>query len=121
MLADPQKATCISAGTSPGTHVYPATITVMAELGCDLTNAKPQLLTSELMKSSSLVVTMGCGEGCPYSPGVRKMRNWSLEDPHGKSVEEVRVIRDQIRAHVEDLIVERGWGRDNSIAPHVAP
>ena len=111
MLANPQKATCISAGTQPGTHVYTETIAVMKELGYDLSNAKPQLLTKDLMRGASLVVTMGCGEGCPYSPGVG-MLNWPLEDPHGKSVEEVRVIRDQIRAYVEDLIAVRGWGRD---------
>lgn len=110
LLADPSKATCISAGTQPGSRVHPEVVEAMSELGFDLSGGKPQLLTKELMTKASLVITMGCGEACPYIPGVG-MLDWPLEDPKGKTVEVVRFIRDTVKALVEVLLEEKGWGK----------
>ena len=98
----------ISAGTQPGDRVHPEVLTVMKEIGIDFSNAKPQLLTNDLAKQADLLITMGCGEACPYVPGLKR-EDWPLTDPKGKSLDEVRKIRDEIRQKVEALIgVKKG-------------
>ena len=102
-LADPTKARAISAGTRPGSRVHPEVVAAMNEVGIDLGDAVPTLLTEELAASASLLVTMGCGDACPTVPGLRR-EDWPLEDPKGKSVERVREIRDEIRERIEVLL-----------------
>ena len=105
-LADPHKARAISAGTEPGPHVHPAVLEVMHEIGLDLSTARPQLLTEELARDASLLVTMGCGEKCPYVPGLRRA-DWPLRDPKGLPIEEVRNVRDEVKHRVVELIVQQ--------------
>jgi arsenate reductase len=93
----------ISAGTSPADRVHPEVVDVMKEVGIDLSSAKPQKLTVELARGADLLVTMGCGDKCPYVPGL-KVEDWPLEDPKGKPIEQVREIRDEIRRRVERLL-----------------
>jgi protein-tyrosine-phosphatase len=102
-LTDPGKAQAVSAGTEPGSRVHPEVQVVMQEAGIDLSNAKPQKLTEEVAKESQLLVTMGCGDKCPYLPGLRR-EDWPLRDPKGLPLEEVRAIRDDVRNRVKDLI-----------------
>ena len=93
----------ISAGTEPAERVHPEVVDVMREVGIDLSQARPQKLTSELAQQADLLITMGCGDKCPYVPGL-KIEDWPLEDPKGKSIEDVRRIRDDIRRRVEHLL-----------------
>jgi arsenate reductase len=109
-LADPAKAEALSAGTKPGPAVHPEVAIVMGEIGLDLSSASPRLLTAELAGTASLLITMGCGDECPYVPGLER-DDWALSDPKGRPLEEVRAIRDDIRARVELLIGDRGWAR----------
>ncbi len=109
-LADPAKAIGISAGTEPGLRVHPEVLSAMQEVGIDLSTAKPQQLTLELAKDAALLVTMGCGDKCPYVPGLRR-DDWPLRDPKGLPVEEVRGIRDEVRTRVQNLIQREGVGR----------
>lgn len=102
-LADPANARAISAGTNPGTRVHPEVVAVMREAGLDLADARPQKLTPELAEGAELLVTMGCGDECPFVPGLHR-EDWPLEDPKGQPIERVREIRDEIRARVEALI-----------------
>jgi protein-tyrosine-phosphatase len=102
-LADPQKAQAISAGTEPGVRVHPEVQALMQEVGIDLTNAKPQKLTEELAQDAQLLITMGCGDKCPYVPGLRR-DDWPLQDPKGLPIAEVQAIRDEIKRRVENLI-----------------
>jgi arsenate reductase (thioredoxin) len=102
-LADRSKAEAISAGTEPGLRVHPEVLIAMQEVGIDLSNAKPQKLTQELANDASLLVTMGCGDKCPYVPGLRR-DDWPLRDPKGLPMEEVRRIRDDIRVRVLGLL-----------------
>jgi len=102
-LADPAKAEGISAGTEPGLHVHPQVLAVMQEVGIDLSEAKPQKLTQEVANDAALLITMGCGDRCPYVPGLRR-DDWPLRDPKGLPVEEVRAIRDEVRVRVQNLI-----------------
>jgi arsenate reductase len=106
-LADPSKARGISAGTNPGERVHPEVVAVMGEEGVDLSVARPQRLTEELARGAQLLITMGCGDECPYVPGLRR-DDWPLEDPKGKSVERVREIRDDIRRRVAALVRAEG-------------
>jgi arsenate reductase len=92
----------ISAGTEPAERVHPEVVEVMREIGIDLSAATPQKLTAGLAQQADLLVTMGCGDKCPYVPGLR-IEDWPLEDPKGKPVERVREIRDDIRRRVERL------------------
>ncbi len=108
-LADPTKAVAMSAGTDPGVRVHPEVQTIMQEIGIDLSNAKPQKLTQELANDASLLITMGCGDNCPYVPGLRR-DDWPLKDPKGLPVEEVRVIRDEIKERVELLLKAEALG-----------
>jgi len=108
-LADPQKAQAISAGTEPGERVHPEVQAVMQEVGIDLSNAKPRKLTEELAKEAQLLITMGCGDRCPYVPGLRR-DDWPLTDPKGLAMEEVRAIRDEVKRRVQDLLKLEGLG-----------
>jgi arsenate reductase len=106
-LADPTKARAISAGTDPGAQVHPEVLTTMREVGIDLEGVVPTKLTLELAASASILVTMGCGEACPVVPGLRRL-DWPLEDPKGQPIETVRLIRDDIRRRVQDLLAAEG-------------
>ncbi|BCW60455.1 arsenate reductase ArsC [Arthrobacter sp. StoSoilB20] len=94
-----------SAGSQPADKVNPAAVDAMSELGIDMSAEVPKVLTTEAVKESDVVVTMGCGDECPYFPGKR-YEDWVLEDPAGQGVEAVRPIRDEIRARIENLITE---------------
>ena len=109
-LADPTRAKAVSAGTTPGERVHPEVVAVMLEEGIDLGIARPQKLTEELASEAQLLITMGCGDECPYLPGLRR-DDWPLEDPKGKPVARVREIRDEIRERVLALIAQEHWGR----------
>jgi arsenate reductase len=102
-LADPEKAQATSAGTEPGERVHPEVQAVMQEMGIDLSQAKPQKLTEELARDAQLLITMGCGDKCPYVPGLRR-DDWALRDPKGLPTEEVRTIRDEVKDRVKALI-----------------
>jgi arsenate reductase len=95
----------LSAGTTPGEHVHPEVVEVMRELGIDLSDRRPQLLTRELAEQADLVVTMGCGDACPYIPGKRYV-DWELPNPKGRPLAEVRATRDEIARRVGALVVE---------------
>ncbi len=103
-------ARAISAGTSPAERVHPEVVAVMNEVGIDLSSARPQKLTAELAGEADLLVTMGCGDNCPYVPGLQ-VEDWPLEDPKGKPLEQVREIRDEIRHRVEALLRPRSAER----------
>lgn len=92
-----------SAGSQPAAAVNPAAVEAMSEVGIDLSAEIPKVLTLEAVRDSDVVITMGCGDSCPYFPGKR-YEDWVLEDPAGQGVEAVRPIRDEIRARVEELI-----------------
>lgn len=109
-LADPSKAVAISAGTDPGLRVHPEVLSVMQEIGIDLSDAKPQKLTEELARDAQLLITMGCGDKCPYVPGLR-INDWPLKDPKGLPIEEVRAIRDDIKDRVTVLLESEGGSR----------
>ncbi|MEV6095917.1 MULTISPECIES: arsenate reductase ArsC [unclassified Nocardia] len=94
-----------SAGTAPAETINPAAVEAMAELGIDITAQTPKILTPDTVQTSTVVITMGCGDTCPYFPGV-DYRDWQLDDPAGKGVAAVRPIRDEIRTRVEQLIGE---------------
>jgi arsenate reductase len=95
----------LSAGTTPAERVHPEVVEAMAELGVDLAGRTPRLLTRELAEQADVVVTMGCGDECPYIPGKRYL-DWELEDPKDRPLEEVRVTRDEIGRRVEGLVAE---------------
>jgi len=95
----------LSAGSAPKDSINPIAIDAMAEVGIDIANNVPKILTSEAVLASDVVITMGCGDACPFYPGKR-YEDWVLEDPAGQGIEPVRVIRDEIKARVEALIVE---------------
>ena len=95
----------LSAGTEPADRINPAVVEAMAELGLDVSRAFPTRLASEDVESSDVVVTMGCGDTCPYFPGTR-YEDWPLDDPAGRPIEEVRIIRDAIDDRVRRLLVE---------------
>ncbi|MFD8707470.1 arsenate reductase ArsC [Kitasatospora sp. NPDC059648] len=94
-----------SAGSIPGDRINPSAVAAMAELGIDISDQKPKVLTTEAVQASDYVITMGCGDACPYFPG-KKYLDWKLEDPAGQGVEAVRPIRDEIKGLIEDLIAE---------------
>ena len=94
-----------SAGSEPADRVNPAAVAAMAEVGIDIAAEQPKILTTEAVKASDVVITMGCGDTCPFYPGKR-YEDWVLEDPAGKEVDAVRPIRDEIRRRVENLISE---------------
>ena len=94
-----------SAGTQPGDRINPAAVQAMQEIGIDITSATPKVLTGEAVETSDVVITMGCGDTCPYFPGV-SYRDWTLDDPAGQPIEVVRRIRDDIAARVRALVEE---------------
>jgi arsenate reductase (thioredoxin) len=95
----------LSAGTTPGERVHPEVVEVMGELGIDLSGRTPRGLTRELAEQADVVVTMGCGDECPYVPGKRYV-DWELEDPKGRPLGEVRATRDDIERRVGELVAE---------------
>jgi arsenate reductase len=94
-----------SAGTTPGEQVHPEVVEAMNEVGIDLSGKTPQLLTTELAESADVVVTMGCGDACPYIPGKRYI-DWNLPDPNGRPIADVRRLRDDIDRRVVELVHE---------------
>jgi arsenate reductase (thioredoxin) len=95
----------LSAGTTPADRVHPEVVEVMRELGIELADREPKLLTRELAEQADVVVTMGCGDECPYIPG-RRYVDWDLEDPKGRPLDEVRATRDDIDRRVRQLVEE---------------
>ena len=94
-----------SAGSAPKDSINPVAVSVMAEVGIDIANNQPKVLTNEAVQESDVVITMGCGDACPFYPGKR-YEDWVLEDPAGKDIETVRRIRDEIRSRVTKLLSE---------------
>jgi protein-tyrosine-phosphatase len=94
-----------SAGTTPGDRVHPEVVEAMNEVGIDLSEKTPQLLTTELAERADVVVTMGCGDACPYIPGKRYL-DWNLPDPKGRPIADVRRLRDDIQRRVVELVHE---------------
>ena len=92
-----------SAGSAPADSINPIAVEAMAEVGIDITANAPKILTTEAVQDSDVVITMGCGDACPYFPGKR-YEDWKLDDPAGQGIEAVRPIRDEIRSRVEALI-----------------
>jgi protein-tyrosine-phosphatase len=109
-MADPTRVEAGSAGTQPGDRVHPEVVDVMREVGIDLISKRPQPLTEELARGASLLITMGCGDECPYVPGLER-DDWVLRDPKNLPISEVRAIRDDIRHRVAALVASRGWQR----------
>lgn len=107
-LVDPMKARALSAGTQPADRVNPVVVVAMAEVGIDVSKAVPQRLTVELASGAQVLFTMGCGDECPYVPGLR-IEDWPLPDPRGKDLDSVRAIRDDIRGRVEELLRAEAW------------
>ena len=94
-----------SGGSEPGESVNPAAVEAMAEVGIDITGQIPRKWTEDMLGRVDVVVTMGCGDACPFVPG-KKYIDWPLDDPKGRPVEEVRRIRDEIRSRVEELVAQ---------------
>ena len=94
-----------SAGSEPASAINPSAVAVMQEVAIDIASAQPQLWTMEMLEAVDVVVTMGCGDACPFLPG-KKYVDWSLKDPAGQGVEAVRPIRDEIKKLVEDLLTQ---------------
>ncbi|MDG4666998.1 arsenate reductase ArsC [Mycobacterium sp. 236(2023)] len=101
------RAAVYSAGSEPADRVNPAAVAAMAEKGIDISAAQPQRWTHDIVETVDVVVTMGCGDECPYIPGKR-YENWELADPAGRGVADVRPIRDEIEAHVRTLLAALG-------------
>lgn len=106
-LADPAQARAVSAGTQPGERVHPQVVEAMQEVGIDLSDAVPRKLTDDLARQAQLLITMGCGDECPYVPGAR-VEDWPVPDPKGRPLEEVRGIREEIRRRVSELVEQEG-------------
>jgi arsenate reductase (thioredoxin) len=102
------QAEAISAGTAPGARVHPEVVEAMNEVGIDLSAEKPQFLSDELASSAAMLITMGCGEACPAIVGIER-DDWPLEDPKGRAMDDVRRIRDEIRARIERLLAAKSW------------
>ena len=101
-----------SAGSAPADSINPAAVAAMNEVGIDISHQNPKILTPESVRASDVVITMGCDDACPFYPGKR-YEDWKLEDPAGKGIDEVRPVRDEVRARVEELIA--------SLLPQDAP
>jgi arsenate reductase (thioredoxin) len=95
----------LSAGSAPADTINPTAVEAMAEVGIDITSAQPKILTDDAVQGSDVVITMGCGDACPFYPGKR-YEDWKLDDPAGQGIDAVRPIRDEIRSRVESLIAE---------------
>ena len=109
-LADPMLARALSAGTAPADRVHPVVVDVLREVGLDVAGARPQRLTPELARGATLLITMGCGDACPYVPGL-ELDDWPLPDPRGQGLDAVRAIRDEVQRRVAALVHQRGWSR----------
>nr|WP_236863838.1 arsenate reductase ArsC [Brevibacterium daeguense] len=94
-----------SAGSEPADQINPVAVQAMAEEGIDITSASPKILTTEAVKASDVVITMGCGDACPIFPGKR-YEDWELDDPAGKGIDAIRPIRDEIKSRIERLVAE---------------
>jgi len=112
-LVDRRRAEALSAGTEPGLRVHPEVLAVMQEVGIDLSDAKPRKLTEELARGAQLLITLGCGDKCPYVPGLRR-DDWPLPDPKGRPLEEVRAVRDDIRSRILALLKSEDFTATNS-------
>ena len=99
------KVEVLSAGSAPKDSINPIAVEAMAEVGIDIANNVPKILTTEAVQQSDVVITMGCGDTCPFFPGKR-YEDWVLDDPAGQGIESVRVIREEIKKRVEDLLKE---------------
>jgi arsenate reductase len=119
-LADPAKAHGLAAGLEAADRVQDEVVEVMREVGLDLSEVQPVELTGRMLTELNFLVTLGCAERCPMIPLARR-QDWRLRDPKGRSVDEVRAIRDEIRGLVIQLILEKGWGRDERVRPHLLP
>jgi arsenate reductase (thioredoxin) len=95
----------LSAGSAPKESINPVAVAAMLEKGIDIANRKPKVLTNESVQASDVVITMGCGDACPFYPGKR-YEDWQLEDPAGQDIEFVRKVRDEIEGRVKDLLNE---------------
>jgi arsenate reductase len=102
-LADPARARAVSAGTRPADRVNPVVVEAMREAGLDVSAATPRQLTAELARDARWLITMGCGDECPVVPGVRR-EDWPLADPANQPIEQVRAIRDEVRARVRAFV-----------------
>jgi len=100
-----ERVEVLSAGSAPKDSINSVAVEAMLELGIDIANQKPKILTPEAVQQSDVVITMGCGDACPYYPGKR-YEDWKLDDPAGQGIEPVRAIRDEIKARVEALLAE---------------
>ena len=94
-----------SAGSMPADQINPTAVEAMSELGIDITAEQPKVLTTEAVQASDVVITMGCGDACPFFPGKR-YEDWKLDDPAGQGIDSVRPIRDDIKARIEQLVSE---------------
>jgi arsenate reductase (thioredoxin) len=108
LRATRERAAAVSAGTQPVERVHPEVVAARREVGVDLSAARPRQLTGELAQNADWLVTMGCGEACPFVPGLQR-EDWPLDDPKGQSIERVREIRDDIRRRVEAFILRERW------------
>lgn len=108
--ADPARARALSAGTRPAERIHPEAVRTLAEIGIDVAKARPRQLDETLASQADLLVTMGCGEECPWVPGLEVL-DWEIEDPAGKDPKRVRAIREEIERRVRALAAERGWQR----------
>jgi protein-tyrosine-phosphatase len=99
------KVEVFSAGSAPKDSINPIAVEAMSEVGIDIANNSPKILTTEAVQSSDVVITMGCGDTCPFFPGKR-YEDWVLDDPAGKGIQAVRVIRDEIKSRVTALLAE---------------
>lgn len=106
-----ERVRVLSAGSMPAGQLNPVAVLAMAEEGIDLTTASPKLLTDEAVREADVVITMGCGDACPFYPGKRYL-DWELEDPAGQPLDAVRPIRDEIRRRVEALVADLATARD---------
>ncbi len=95
----------LSAGSAPKGSINPVAVAAMAEVGIDIANNSPKVLTPEAVEASDVVITMGCGDVCPFYPGKR-YEDWVLDDPAGQGIESVRIIRDEIKGRIEALLRE---------------
>lgn len=109
--ADPRKATAVSAGTQPAERVHPVVVTAMQELGIDLSAVQPRKLTDELAQQAHLLITMGCGEACPFIPGIERA-DWPLPDPKALPLDQVCRIRDDLSQRLQALIQRRDWQKN---------
>jgi len=110
-IADRSRVDAVSVGTQPADRVHPVVVDTMREVGFDLGGNRPQRLTDDLARRASLLITMGCGDECPYVPGLER-DDWPLDDPKGRSPDQVRAIRDDVRRRVDALVDARGWRRN---------